>query len=329
MSSKPIIAITMGDPAGIGPEIIAKSLSNQEIYNFCQPLVIGDSRVMQQALTFCRLSSITINCISEVTSRKNKFGFVDVIDLQNIVIDQLKLGKVQAACGKAVYEYIAKATTLALTNQVDAIATAPINKESLKAAQINYIGHTEIFAGLCKIPNPLTIFVTKGLHTFFLSRHLSLRQACDYVTKNKLLSCIIQCREALQHLNLNFGPLAVAGLNPHCGEKGLFGDEEITAITPAILEAQKLGHNVIGPIAADSIFHLAQKNKYAGILALYHDQGHIGMKTIDFERTISLTYGLPFIRTSVDHGTAFDVAGKGTASDISMQEAIYAALRYF
>lgn len=326
-SGSPIIALTIGDPAGIGPEIVLKALSDPAIFNVCRPVVIGDYEVLRQAALFSRIS-LQLNPIQNVSAGKFIPGVLDLIDLNNVNSLDLQLGKVQAMCGKAVYDYIAAATNLALHKEIDAIATAPINKESLKAGGVNFIGHTEIFGALCNVADPLTMFETCGIRTFFLSRHVALRQACDLVTKERVLDYIIRSVEALQKLRVSTGSFAVAGLNPHCGEHGLFGDEELTAIIPAIAAAQQLGYDVIGPISADSIFYLAKQKKYSGILSLYHDQGHIGMKTLDFEKTIAITCGLPFIRTSVDHGTSFDKAGKGIASPVSMCEAIFAAARY-
>lgn len=326
-TNKPRIAITIGDPAGIGPEIVVKALADSQIYAECEPIVIGDLGVMQQACAFCNLD-LQFNCISAENLAAYQPGSINLIDLQNIDSTKLRFGEVQAIGGKAAYEYIAAAIALALQKKVAAVATAPINKEALKAAKIDYIGHTEIFETLCNSSEALTMFETKGIRTFFLSRHVSLRQACDLVTYERVFAYIKKSFAALKELGITAGSLAVAGLNPHCGEHGLFGDEELTAIFPAIREAQNMGYQVIGPIAADSIFYLAQQNNFAGILSLYHDQGHIGMKTLDFERTVSVTCGLPFIRTSVDHGTSFDKAGKGIASPISMIEAINAACRY-
>jgi 4-phospho-D-threonate 3-dehydrogenase / 4-phospho-D-erythronate 3-dehydrogenase len=235
---------------------------------------------------------------------------------------------VQAMCGKAAYEYIATAVKLAMTGEVTAMATTPINKESLQAAQVKHIGHTEILEELSGTQEPLTMFEVRGMRVFFLSRHVSLRQACDLVTKEKVLESIIRCTNALKRLGITQGTLAVAGLNPHCGEHGLFGDEEVNHVTPAVQEAKALGYQVVGPIGADSVFHQALQGQYSAVLSLYHDQGHIATKTVDFARTISITNGLPFLRTSVDHGTAFDIAGKGIASEVSMTEAILLAAKY-
>ena len=208
------------------------------------------------------------------------------------------------------------------------MATTPINKESLRAAGVPHIGHTEILAALTGTDDPLTLFETNGLRVFFLTRHVSLRQACDLVTRERVARMIVRCCKALKQLGILQGSLAVAGLNPHSGEHGLFGDEEMTAVAPAVAECQAAGWPAVGPIGADSVFHQARIGRYAAVLSLYHDQGHIATKTLDFERTISLTLGLPFLRTSVDHGTALDIAGKGLASEVSMLEAVRLAAHY-
>ena len=255
-------------------------------------------------------------------------GTLDLIDLDNVELARLAVGRVQSCAGQAAYEYLQAVVRLALARELDAIATAPIHKESLRAAGISQLGHTEILAVLTGCSHPLTMFEVKGLRIFFLTRHVSLRRACELVTNRRVLDCIMRCCAVMDRIGLPPGTLAVAGLNPHGGEHGLFGDEEEQEIKPAIREAKRRGFAVDGPIGADSVFHLARQGRYRAVLALYHDQGHIAAKTLDFERTIAITHGLPFIRTSVDHGTAFDIAGKGVASAVSMSEAIRLAGRY-
>ncbi|MFK5970819.1 MAG: 4-hydroxythreonine-4-phosphate dehydrogenase PdxA [Candidatus Marithrix sp.] len=323
--NKPIVAITLGDPAGVGPEIIVKSLSKSNLCKICDPIVIGDNNVIKNALKICNKTT-EINLIN--TPCEYQAGKINLIDLNNIKLAQLQIGTVQAICGQSAYEYIEKAIELAITGEVNAIATAPINKESFSIAKINHIGHTEILAELTQTVEPLTMFEVRGMRVFFLSRHVSLQQACKLVTKERVLEYIIRCNKALLKLGITNGTMAVAGLNPHSGDNGLFGNEEIEQIEPAIKEAQKLGYNVVGPVGADSVFHQAVQGYYNSVLSLYHDQGHIATKTLDFEKTIAITIGLPFLRTSVDHGTAFDIAGKGIASEISMTEAIRLAAKY-
>jgi len=324
---KPIIGIPLGDPAGVGPEIVVKALRNKDIYEACRPLVIGDLNVLRQAAGFCSQTPC-FNTVDAPEEGKFQCGTIDLIDLHNVDTGELVIGKIQPLGGRAAFEYIKKAVELALAGHTDAIATTPINKESLKAAHVDYIGHTEILAGLTNTTDPLTMFEVKGMRVFFLSRHVSLRRACDMVTKERLLDYIARCSQALKRLGVKEGTMAVAGLNPHSGEHGLFGTEEVEQIEPAVQEAQRLGYNVVGPVSADSVFHLALQGRYNSVLSLYHDQGHIATKTLDFERTIAVTNGLPFLRTSVDHGTAFDIAGTGRASEVSMTEAILLAAKY-
>jgi 4-hydroxythreonine-4-phosphate dehydrogenase len=243
-------------------------------------------------------------------------------------MSKFAFGQVSAMCGKAAYEYIEVCIKLAMSGKAAAVATSAINKESLRAANIPFIGHTEIFASLTNTEDPLTMFETNGLRVFFLTRHVSLRQMLDMVTKDRIKDYVVRCLEALKRLGVTDGTMAVAGLNPHCGEHGLFGDEEVREIMPAIEELQKEGYPVTGPIGADSVFHQAAQGKYNSVLSLYHDQGHIATKTLDFEKTISITNGMPILRTSVDHGTAFDIAGKNIASEVSMVEAIRLAVKY-
>ncbi|MBK8507536.1 MAG: 4-hydroxythreonine-4-phosphate dehydrogenase PdxA [Candidatus Competibacteraceae bacterium] len=323
---KPIIGISMGDPAGIGPEISARALVDETVNRVARLLVYGDARVIEKAVREGGLG-LRVRAISRADEALFTPGSIDVIDLNNADPAAFEAGKVQAACGKAAWDYIKTLVQAALRGEVDAINTAPINKESIQAAEVPYIGHTEMLAALTGARDPLTLFETLGLRVFFLSRHVSLRKSCELVTKERLLDYIERCHQALDQLGLG-GELAVAGLNPHCGEHGLFGDEEIREVMPAVAEAQKRGFRVSGPIGADSVFHQAKIGRYAAVLSLYHDQGHIATKTLDFERTISITLGLPFLRTSVDHGTAFDIAWQGKASAVSMVESLMMAARY-
>ena len=309
------IAVSMGDPCGIGPEIVLKAVADSEISNLCKPLIVGNRNILQR------------------TAKQLDILFDDAFWEENIhpvegadILPE-EIGTVCAKAGQMAFDCIKAATELASEGRVCAVATAPINKESLRAAGVPYIGHTEIFGGLTGVTDPLTMFETLGLRVFFLSRHVSLRQACDMVTRPRLLDYISRCTEALKGIHVLEGKMAVAGLNPHSGEHGLFGHEE-DAIYEAVAEAQKQGYDVEGPVSADSVFHLAKIGRYNSVLSLYHDQGHIATKTLDFERTIAITHGLPFLRTSVDHGTAFDIAGKGIASAVSMKEAIRLAVKY-
>lgn len=323
---KPLIGVPMGDPAGVGAEITVKSLMSDKVKDVADVIVVGDKEVLAQALKVCGLTA-ELNCVDDPADGRYEDGVINVIDLDNIDMASLQMGKVQAMCGKAAFEYIEKCVELAMAHKIDAIATTPINKEALRAAHVNYIGHTEILGALSHSRDPLTMFEVDGLRVFFLTRHMSLREACDAVKKNRVLEYIRRCTKALQQLGVK-GKMAVAGLNPHSGEHGLFGWEEVKEIAPAVAQAQQEGYDVVGPIGPDSVFHQALQGRYQAVLSLYHDQGHIATKTYDFERTIAVTLDMPFLRTSVDHGTAFDIAGKGIVSDISMIEAIRLAAKY-
>ncbi len=316
----------MGDPAGVGAEITVKSLMSDKVKDVADVIVVGDKEVLAQALKVCGLTA-ELNCVDDPADGRYEDGVINVIDLDNIDMASLQMGKVQAMCGKAAFEYIEKCVELAMAHKIDAIATTPINKEALRAAHVNYIGHTEILGALSHSRDPLTMFEVDGLRVFFLTRHMSLREACDAVKKDRVLEYIRRCTKALQQLGVK-GKMAVAGLNPHSGEHGLFGWEEVKEIAPAVAQAQQEGYDVVGPIGPDSVFHQALQGRYQAVLSLYHDQGHIATKTYDFERTIAVTLDMPFLRTSVDHGTAFDIAGKGIVSDISMIEAIRLAAKY-
>ena len=324
---KPIVGIPLGDPAGVGPEIIVKALAKAEVYEMARPLVIGDAKVLKQAMKFCGLE-LELHTVEKPSEGKFVLGIIDVIDLENMKIEELQIGKVQAMGGRAAFQYIEKTVSLAVAKEIDAMATTPINKESLKAAKVPYIGHTEILEDLTKTKNPLTMFQVFGLRVFFLTRHVSLRKACELVTTESVYEFITRCVKALEVLGVKNPRLAVAGLNPHSGEHGLFGDEEVVELEPAIARAKAEGINVSGPVPADSVFHFALKGRYDAVLSLYHDQGHIATKMVDFERTISITNNMPFLRTSVDHGTAFDIAGTGKVSEVSMVEAIKLAADY-
>lgn len=324
---KPVIAVPIGDPAGVGPEIVAKACALDKVTDAADVIVIGDLKVMERAIRIVG-TDLTINVVEKPEEGDYRRGILNLIDLNNIDRSEFSFGTVQAMCGKAAFAYIKKSIELAMNDEADAVATTPINKESLHAAQVPYIGHTEIFGALTGTPDPLTMFETNGLRVFFLTRHKSLRDMLDDITKDNIKACVKESLAALRRLGVTEGTMAVAGLNPHCGEHGLFGWEEVNEIAPAVEELKAEGYPVEGPIGADSVFHQAAIGRYNSVLSLYHDQGHIATKTLDFDRTISITNGMPILRTSVDHGTAFDIAGKGIVSEISMAEAILLAAKY-
>jgi len=324
---KPIIAIPMGDPAGIGPEIVAKALAREETFQCARCVVVGDKKVMEQAIRIVDLP-MAIHVVKEPREGRFEEHVINIMDLDNVDMGRLKLGEISSMCGQAAYEYIAESISLANEGKVAAVSTTPINKESLRAAGVPFIGHTEIFGALTDTPDPLTMFEVRNMRVFFLTRHVSLRKACDMITKERVMDYVKRCTQALRQLGVEDGTMAIAGLNPHSGEHGLFGDEEMDAIYPAVEALQAEGYKVVGPVGADSVFHLALQGKFNSVLSLYHDQGHIATKTLDFERTIAVTAGMPILRTSVDHGTAMDIAGTGIASDVSMVEAIRLAAKY-
>jgi 4-hydroxythreonine-4-phosphate dehydrogenase len=290
-------------------------------------VIIGDGPVLSQAIKITE-SPLVIKTIAAPEEGDYSPGVLNLIAINNIDMRAFAFGTVSGMCGKAAYEYIAKSIDLGMKKQVDAVATTPINKESLKAGSVPFIGHTEIFGKLTGTADPLTMFEVRGLRVFFLSRHVSLRQACDLVTKDRIIDYVKRTTDVLKKLGVTQGTMAIAGLNPHSGEHGLFGNEEVEQVFPAVAALKAAGYPVEGPIGADSVFHLALQGRYNSVLSLYHDQGHIATKTLDFERTISITGGMPILRTSVDHGTAFDISGKNLVSAVSMVEAIVLAAKY-
>lgn len=329
---KPIIGITMGDAAGVGPEVIVKSLSLKEIYESCRPFVIGDAKVMGRALTIAGVTA-RINPFRDPKDAKFKHGTIDVLDLENIDLAKLKMGQVNSMTGKASVEYVEKAVKLALDGEIDAIATAPINKESINKAGYNYAGHTELLAHLTNTQDYAMMLVEGPLKVTHVTTHVPLRKVCDMIKKERVYKVIKLTCEALRSTGIQAPKIAVAGLNPHSGEGGLFGFEEVEEIRPAVELAQKEGIDVEGPLPADTVYVKARGGAYDAVVAMYHDQGHIPVKLFGLEwdeeakkwvsvSGVNITLGLPLIRTSVDHGTAFGKAGKGTANPQSMIEAI-------
>jgi 4-hydroxythreonine-4-phosphate dehydrogenase len=334
---KPILGISMGDPAGIGPEICIKALSIPTVYERCQPIIVGDAEVMKLAAINLH-SELKINVIQSVNEGVFEPGTIDVIDLKNVVISELKLGEVSAMSGNAAFEAVKKVIDMALANEIDATVTAPINKESIHKAGHNFSGHTEIYAHFTNTTKYAMLLVDENLRIIHATTHVSLRKACDLCTKARVLEVISLLNDACIQFGIPKPHIAVAGLNPHSGENGLFGDEEINEIIPAINEAKIMGFEVEGPVPPDTIFVKAVQGKYDGCVAMYHDQGHIPFKLEGFQwdnekqtmksvKGVNITLGLPIIRTSVDHGTAFEIAGKGIASPDAMLVAIdYAIL---
>ncbi len=328
------LAVPFGDPAGIGPEIVLKAIKHFNLPKSIGLLVVGDATLFQKVASDLNLSEGFDSVVVDEPSLEQSInkGFSCILYSQSVLdMDTFEYGKVQAMCGKAAYDAVEKAASLVQAGFAQALVTPPLHKEALKAAGIEHIGYTEILSSLTNTKGAVTMFDTLGLKIFFHSRHLSLRQACDAVTKASLLKTIETCDAITKNNPTAFDcslSLAVAGLNPHCGEHGLFGNEEGIAIDPAIEEARAKGIDVVGPIGADSVFYQTRMGKYRAVISLYHDQGHIAAKTYDFNQTISITWNLPFLRTSVDHGTAFDIAGKNLADDQGMVRALEVASEY-
>ncbi|MEM2110291.1 MAG: 4-hydroxythreonine-4-phosphate dehydrogenase PdxA [Candidatus Bathyarchaeia archaeon] len=329
---KPIVGITMGDAAGIGPEIIVKTLSLKEIYEICRPVVIGDSKVIELA---AKIVNVTLkgNPILKIEGAKFEFGTIDVVDLDNVDLEALKPGKIDSMAGKAAFQYIEKAVDLALRNEIHAIATAPINKEAMNKAGYNYAGHTELLAHLTRTKDYAMMLMVDSFRVVHVTTHLSLREACKMIKKERVLKVIRLTNKALYDMGIKKPRIAVAGLNPHGGEGGLFGFEEIKEIAPAVEEAKKEGINAVGPLPPDTVFVRARGDAFDAVIAMYHDQGHIPIKLLGLKwdenkgewtsiSGINVTIGLPIIRSSVDHGTAFGKAWKGTADPQSMIEAV-------
>ena len=325
--SRPLVAVTLGDPASIGPEVVVKGLAAGRLHDVCVPVVVGDERAVRRALstTGAVLEVSTVGRPAEATGAP---GRVEVLDVPAYGFDGIEWGRVQAAAGRAAFESIRVTIDLAMAREVDAVATAPVNKEAFREAGVAQIGHTEIFGERTGTPDPLTMFETRGLRVFFLTRHLPLAEAIRRVTAERTLDVLRRAASALVTLGVPSPRLAVAALNPHGGEHGLFGDEEERELVPAVARAREEGIDACGPLPADSVFWHAAGGRFDAVLSLYHDQGHVAAKMLDFERTVSITCGLPFLRTSVDHGTAFDLAGTGRASELSLVEAVRAAARY-
>ncbi|MCE5185951.1 MAG: 4-hydroxythreonine-4-phosphate dehydrogenase PdxA [Planctomycetaceae bacterium] len=337
IKSRPILAITMGDPAGIGPEIAVKALANKKVYDIARPVLVGDASVIARAADISKLK-LRVKAVSKVNEATFEYGVADVLDLENVSVDTFEYGKVSAVAGKAAFEAVERVIALAMDGQIDAAVTGPINKEALNRAGYRYSGHTEIFAEYTKTKDYAMCLVEQDMRVVHVSTHVSLRRACELVKQERIVAVIRLAHDMCRRLGIKNPAVGVAGLNPHAGEGGLFGDEEEKEIIPAIEKARALGIQAEGPVPADTLFSKVKGGQYQIAVAMYHDQGHIPVKVTGFvfnSRTkkwesvkgVNITLGLPIIRTSVDHGTAFDQAGKGTANEESMVHAIEYAVR--
>ncbi|RIW34277.1 4-hydroxythreonine-4-phosphate dehydrogenase PdxA [Bacillus salacetis] len=335
---KKVIGITMGDPAGIGPEISIKAFQNQSLYEKCNPLLIGDKSVIESYLERFPEIDLKVNAVSAPEEALYERGTMDVMDLASVEASTLQIGEVSKEAGNAAYHYVEKVIELALEGKVDATVTNPLNKEALNLAGHHFAGHTEIYGELTNTSKFSMMLADGDLRVVHVSTHVSLRQACDLVKKERVFDVIKIAHNACVSLGIENPRIAVAGLNPHCGENGLFGTEEIDEIIPAIEAAESVGMNVFGPLPADTVFSKARGGMYDIVVVMYHDQGHIPLKLLGFVfdkeenkwkevSGVNITLGLPIIRTSVDHGTAFDQAGKMTASELSLENAIDYAVK--
>ncbi len=334
---KPIIGITMGDPASIGPEISVMALTDPKVLEICNPLIVGDAAVMEDAVKVVCPGKVRIQAVQSPAEAVWEPGVINVLDMGLVDMDKLVYGQVSAMCGEAAFRYVEKVIQLAMDGEIDGTVTNALNKAAINLAGHHFAGHTEIYAHYTNTKNYTMMLAHENLRVVHVSTHVSLREACDRVKKDRVLSVIRIANDACLRLGIEKPRVAVAGLNPHSGEGGLFGREEIEEISPAIEEAKAMGIDVDGPVPPDTVFSKARGGWYDIVVAMYHDQGHIPLKVTGFVYDpekgrwsnvagVNVTLGLPIIRASVDHGTAFGHAHQGLANPISLKNAIaYAA----
>lgn len=333
----PVLAITMGDPAGIGPEIASKAFSSFSDYSKFKPLLIGHTLTMLQTIENLGLK-LKVNPVKDVGDALFQYGTIDIIDVRSHYKNTITPGIVSAEAGDIAFLAVRTAIELALKGLVDGTVTGPIHKEAINKAGHHFSGHTEIYAHFTNTKKYAMLLLDDDIRVIHVTTHVSLRQACDMIKKVRILEVIQLMSEGLKKIGIKNPQIGVAGLNPHSGDGGLFGNEEIEEIQPAIEEAKRLGINASGPVPADTLFALARGGRYDGCVAMYHDQGHIPFKLLGFEwdkdkntmksvKGVNITLGLPIIRTSVDHGTAFEIAGKGLASPDALTGAIEYAIK--
>jgi len=338
---RPIIGITMGDPAGNGAELSIQALSHAEVYQNCKPIIIGDANCMECALKLLgKQNDFRINAVKNVSDAQFSFGTIDVYDMGLVDIEKRVYGKISEMCGEAAFQYVKKVIELAMSNEIDATVTNAISKEAVNLAGHHYSGHTEIYADFTKTKKYTMMLAHNDLRVVHVSTHVSLREACDRVKKDRVYEVIKIANDACKAIGIEKPKIGVAGLNPHCGENGMFGTEEIEQIQPAIDKAISEGIDIPEkkPTPPDTIFSKALGGWYDIVVAMYHDQGHIPLKVKGFVYNkelkkwdavagINVTLGIPVIRVSVDHGTGFDLAGKGVSNEISLSNSIeYAVL---
>jgi len=332
VDKRPILGISVGDPGGVGPEVTAKALDQRQIYEVCRPLVVGDVRVMEDVLRFIGLA-LKLNIIDRPRNGIYQHGTIDILHIPNMDLARLRYKQVTAEQGQASFEYVATVIDLALKREIDGTVTGPINKAAINTAGHHYAGHTEIYADLTATRDYAMMLVDGDFRVVHVSTHVSLREACERVKKDRIIRVIDLTYDALSKFGIPSPRIGVAGLNPHCGEGGIFGSEDHEEIRPAVEHAVKSGKNVEGPVPPDTVFPKMRGGTYDAVVVMYHDQGHIPVKLIGFQYDqktgvwstlagVNVTLGLPIVRTSVDHGTAFGKAGEGRANPQSMIEAI-------
>ncbi|HUW22588.1 MAG TPA: 4-hydroxythreonine-4-phosphate dehydrogenase PdxA [bacterium] len=327
----PKIVITMGDSAGVGPEVIVKVLSLPDTYNICQPIVVGDARVLASVLQFskgvCPKGELRLNPIKDIRKARFNYGVIDLFDLGNIDINKLKPGRVDPMCGKATFEYIKKGVEIVQSGKAKGMVTAPLCKKSMEDAGFSYPGHTELLAELTGTKDFAMMLVGGNLRVVLVTRHLPLKEVASSLSKEKILLAIRLGVEAMKALGIDSPRVGVCALNPHAGEWGVLGKEEIETIIPAIEEARKEGIAINGPLPSDKGFYDTAGGRYDLAIAMYHDQGQVPVKLLSYTKSVNVTLGLPFVRTSPCHGTGFDIAGQNKANPQSFIEAIKLATK--
>jgi 4-hydroxythreonine-4-phosphate dehydrogenase len=327
MNNRPLLAITLGDPAGIGPEVIIKALGHADVYEQCRPLVLGDQRILVRAMSWIREVNLTFDVVTDPDQGQYQAGVITLLDLQNADPAAIQPGRVSAAAGRAAVEYVLRACDMTMAGETDAVVTAPLNKEAMNLAGYHYAGHTELLADRTGAEKVSMLLTGPKLRVVHVSTHVALSEAIRRVTSQRVEEVIDLAQHSCQALGIARPRIAIAGLNPHASEGGLFGDQEAKEIQPAIERARARGLQVTDPQPPDTVFLRAVKGEYDIVVAMYHDQGHIPMKLLAFDSGVNVSMGLPIIRTSVDHGTAFDIAGAGKAREESMLEAIKVAVQ--
>jgi len=325
--ARPLIAITLGDPSGIGSEIILKALAGVKLFSRCRPIVLGDKRILKRAMQWHNIPSLILEVVDTPKESTYRAGKLTLLDFHNADPRLCPVGHISAQSGRAAVAYVQGACDLAMTGDVDAMVTAPLNKDAMNKAGFNYAGHTELLTERTGARKVSMLLTSPSLRVVHVSTHVPLAEAVQRVTQQRVRDVIDLAYSACCALGIPSPRIAVAGLNPHAGEGGLFGDQERTEIIPAIQQARAKGYCVSDPQPPDTVFLRASKGVYDIVVAMYHDQGHIPMKLLAFDEGVNVSMGLPIIRTSVDHGTAFDIVGTGQARETSLLAAIDVALQ--